>query len=131
MKVKNKDIVAFLNGIGVIKDKRFPVKVTYAINKNIKAVTGAAEAYNNTFDELRNQYMDKDANGNIQYDEDGEPKFLEGKREELLKELEELREIEVDINLNMLTYSDIEKCDSDKYSTLTVRDMEALDIMLK
>lgn len=131
MKVKNKDIVAFLNGIGVIKDKRFPVKVTYAINKNIKAVTGAAEAYNNTFDELRNQYMDKDANGNIQYDEDGEPKFLEGKREEFLKELEELREIEVDINLNMLTYSDIEKCDSDKYSTLTVRDMEALDIMLK
>ena len=67
MKVKNKDIVAFLNGIGGFKDKRFPVKVTYAINKNIKAVTGAAEAYNNTFDELRNQYMDKDAEGNIKY----------------------------------------------------------------
>ena len=93
MKVKNKDIVVFLNGIGALKDKRFPVKVTYAINKNIRAVSGAAEAYNKTFDELR--------------------------------------EIEVDINLNMLTYSDIEKCDSDKYSTLTVRDMEALDIMLK
>ena len=46
MKVKNKDIVAFLNGIGALKDKRFPVKVTYAINKNIRAVSGAAEAYN-------------------------------------------------------------------------------------
>lgn len=75
MKVKNKDIVAFLNGIGGFKDKRFPVKVTYAINKNIKAVTGAAEAYNNTFDELRNQYMDKDAEGNIKYDEEGEPNY--------------------------------------------------------
>lgn len=111
MKVKNKDIVAFLNGIGALKDKRFPVKVTYAINKNIRAVSGAAEAYNKTFDELRGQYMLIDAEG----------KFV----------LDELREIEVDINLNMLTYSDIEKCDSDKYSTLTVRDMEALDIMLK
>ena len=121
MKVKNKDIVTFLNGIGGFKDKRFPVKVTYAINKNIKAVTGAAEAYNNTFDELRNQYMDKDA----------EPKFLEGKRDEFLKELEELREIEVDIDLIMLNYDDLEKCDSDKYGTLTVRDMETLDIMLK
>ena len=36
MKVKNKDIVVFLNGIGALKDKRFPVKVTYAINKNIR-----------------------------------------------------------------------------------------------
>ena len=112
MKVKNKDIVTFLNGIGGFKDKRFPVKVTYAINKNIKAVPGAAEAYKNTFDELRNQYMDKDAEGNIKYDE-------------------ELREIEVDIDLIMLNYDDLEKCDSDKYGTLTVRDMETLDIMLK
>lgn len=131
MKVKNKDIVAFLNGIGGFKDKRFPVKVTYAINKNIKAVAGAAEAYNNTFDELRNQYMDKDAEGNIKYDEEGEPKFLEGKRDEFLKELEELREIEVDIELIMLNYDDLEKCDSDKYSALTVRDMDVLSIMIE
>lgn len=59
MKVKNKDIVTFLNGIGGFKDKRFPVKVTYAINKNIKAVTGTAEAYNNTFDDSVIQYMVK------------------------------------------------------------------------
>ena len=131
MKVKNKDIVAFLNGIGALKDKRFPVKVTYAINKNIRAVSGAAEAYNKTFDELRNQYMLKDAEGKLVLDEHGEPKFHEGKKDEFVKELDELREIEVDINLNVLTYSDIEKCDSDKYSTLTVRDMETLDIMLK
>ena len=131
MKVKNKDIVAFLNGIGTLKDKRFPVKVTYAINKNIRAVSGAAEAYNKTFDELRNRYMLKDAEGKFVLDEHGEPTFLEGKKDEFVKELDELREIEVDVNLNMLTYSDIEKCDSDKYSTLTVRDMEALDIMLK
>ena len=120
MKVKNKDIVVFLNGIGALKDKRFPVKVTYAINKNIRAVSGAAEAY-----------MLKDVEGKLVLDEHGEPKFHEGKKDEFVKELDELREIEVDINLNMLTYSDIEKCDSDKYSTLTVRDMEALDIMLK
>ena len=56
---------------------------------------------------------------------------MKERKDEFVKELDELREIEVDINLNMLTYSDIEKCDSDKYSTLTVRDMEALDIMLK
>ena len=107
------------------------MKVTYAINKNIKAVTGAAEAYNNTFDELRNQYMDKDAEGNIKYDEEGEPKFLEGKRDEFLKELEELREIEVDIELIILNYDDLEKCDSDKYSALTVRDMDVLSIMIE
>lgn len=42
-----------------------------------------------------------------------------------------MREIEVDIDLIMLNYDDLEKCDSDKYGTLTVRDMETLDIMLK
>lgn len=131
MKVKNKEIVAFLNGIGALKDKRFPVKVTYAINKNIRAVSGAAEAYNSTFDELRNQYMLKDAEAKLVLDEHGEPKFLEGKKDAFVKELDELREIEVDVNLIMITYSDIEKCDSDRYSTLSVRDMEALDIMLK
>jgi len=62
MKVKNKDIVVFLNGIGALKDKRFPVKVTYAINKNIRAVSGAAEAYNKTFDELRSLYLTNMAN---------------------------------------------------------------------
>lgn len=114
MKVKNKDIVVFLNGIGALKDKRFPVKVTYAINKNIRAVSGAAEAYNKTFDELRSQYMLKDVEGKLVLDEHGEPKFHEGKKDEFVKELDELREIEVDINLNMLTYSDTEKCDSEQ-----------------
>lgn len=75
--------------------------------------------------------MDKDAEGNIKYDEEGEPKFLEGKRDEFLKELEELREIEVDIELIMLNYDDLEKCDSDKYSALTVRDMDVLSIMIE
>ena len=132
MKVKNKDIVAFLNGIRGLKDKRFPVKVTYAINKNIRAVSGAAEAYNSTFDELRSQYMLKDAEGKFVLDEHGEPKFQEGKKGEFLKELLELQEIVTDVEVTTITCSDLEVCDSaDKFSTLSVRDMEALDIMLE
>lgn len=43
----------------------------------------------------------------------------------------DLREIEVDIELIMLNYDDLEKCDSDKYSALTVRDMDVLSIMIE
>ena len=132
MKVKNKDIVAFLNGIATLKDKKLPVKVTYAINKNIRAVSGAAEAYNATFDELRNRYMRKDSEGKPEPDENGEPKFLEGRKEEFLKELLELQEIVTDVEVTTITCSDLEVCDSaDKFSSLSVRDMEALDIMLE
>ena len=42
-----------------------------------------------------------------------------------------MREIEVDIELIMLNYDDLEKCDSDKYSALTVRDMDVLSIMIE
>ena len=45
MKMKNSEIVAFLNICANLKQKHLPVRLAYAIKKNMSAVQEAAAAY--------------------------------------------------------------------------------------
>ena len=38
MKLKNKDVLNFVNGCASLREKRLPVKLGYAIKKNLAAV---------------------------------------------------------------------------------------------
>ena len=52
MKLKNKDILNFVNGCASLREKRLPVKLGYAIKKNLAAVSDAANAYDAEHQEL-------------------------------------------------------------------------------
>lgn len=59
MKLKNKDILNFVNGCASLREKRLPVKLGYAIKKNLAAVSDAANAYDAERQELLEKYAAK------------------------------------------------------------------------
>ena len=63
MKLRNSQIISFLNTYAAIKTKKLPVKLGYAIKKNVSAVTAASEAYSAERNELLEHYAQKGENG--------------------------------------------------------------------
>jgi hypothetical protein len=45
MKLRNSQILSFLNTYAEMKTKKLPVKLGYAVKKNVSAVRSASEAY--------------------------------------------------------------------------------------
>ena len=45
MKIKNSQIVNFINGIMNLKEKKLPIKLGYAISRNIKIMEPIATSY--------------------------------------------------------------------------------------
>lgn len=63
MKMKNSEIVAFLNTCAGLREKHLPVRLAYAIKKNMVAVQEAATAYMEEREELIARYAKKDKKG--------------------------------------------------------------------
>lgn len=129
MKLKNSEIVQFMNGVAQLKSKKLPVKVAYAVKKNICSMEAAALVYNETFEEIRDRCVKKDKNGNPQT-KDGRFCFVKEKEEEFVTAVQELRDIETEIEVFTVSLEELEKCDDPRYDPLSVDDIETLYFML-
>ena len=107
MLIKNSQLVNFLNGVGDMQAKKLPVKVAHAIALNLKNMEAAAITYEEERKRLANIYPS-------------------GGGEE---ELQELLSIATEIPVQLIKFSDLEKCDSDKFDALSVQDMMLLDFI--
>ena len=129
MKMKNKQILAIYNNIRPIKQKQLPVKIGFAINKNLAAMDDAAKAYEEERMKILNRYGEKDENG-LKKSEDGKEYLLKDKK--AYKEaMDELWEIETDIQIHTVTMNEVKKCDSEKFDALTPFELEILDFMIE
>lgn len=96
-----------------ISGDRLPVKISYAISKNMNLLKDDAVFYEEERVKLSEEYVQRDKNNNpIPSDNGNGYKIMEGKNEEFNKKLTELSntEVEIDpfkINLNVLLDSDI------------------------
>ncbi|WP_434310164.1 hypothetical protein [Hominifimenecus sp. rT4P-3] len=107
MLIKNSQLVNFLNGVGGMQEKKLPIKVAHAIALNLKNMEAAAIAYEEERKKLASSYQPGDGD----------------------EELQELLSIETEIPVQTIKFSDLEKCDSDKFDALSVQDMVLLDFM--
>ncbi len=112
MKIKNFELINMINGLNkfVGKDMPLPVRVSYAINRNIKKLVDEYK----TYDEERTKIMDG-------YEE----KTKEEKREADEK-LAQLLNIKTEVDIHNITTDDIFSC-----NMLSVNDIEALGFMTK
>lgn len=128
MKMKNSEIVAFLNTCAGLREKRLPVRLAYAIKKNMAAVQEAATAYMEEREELIARYAKKDENG--KYLEKDNCYIMDDKAG-FEKDMEELLEIETDVEIHNVFLEAVEKCDEDpKYDALTMTELDVIDFML-
>lgn len=128
MKLKNRDIVNFVNGCAALRAKKLPIKIGYAINRNIIILSEAAEAYNVAREKIIEEHTEKDSEGKPVV-KDNSYVFKDTQR--FNKDLEELLGIDTEVNLHTISEKDIEKCDDSRYDALTLADLDTLCVMIK
>ncbi|WP_415330903.1 hypothetical protein [Clostridium perfringens] len=99
VKMTNKEILEKVNVLGELTARKLPVKVSYAIGKNISKVERELKHYNKERQKLIEEYCLKEDDGTLKITEgnyDIDPKRLE----DFNKEINELQEIEVEIDIH-------------------------------
>ena len=101
-------IIAFRNNGNFFAGTSLPLKGAYKINKIKKAVEKESEFYQEKFQEIVDQYAQKDENGEVVFSEDGNQIMIkDGLVEECNKALTDLQELEVEIDNCGLTLDDL------------------------
>ena len=101
MKLTNRKIVNDANLLGNLTHKQLPIKVSYAIAKNISKIEKELERQ-----KLIDKYCLKDEEGNL-IDENNQFKIADGNLESWNKDMNELLDIEIDINIHKFSKDDL------------------------
>lgn len=128
MIVKNVDVVNIMTRYSSIKNKKIPVKVAFALSRNISILNPIADDYEKERYKLLEKYGEKD--------EDGKPKIVNGQyilndREGFNADMNELLNMENEVNFYKISVEDLEKCDEDRFDTLTPDELEGLYTMIE
>lgn len=128
MKITNRQIVNIYNNIGAIRNKNLPIKLGFAINRNMKAMETIAEAYSAEQKKILDRYCEKDEFGQFRTEGD---EFVLSDRKAYAKEIGELLAIESEVQVHRVLMEEIEKCDSGKYDALTPNELDLLEFMIE
>ena len=104
MKVKNREMVQFLNNAGIILAKKIPRKLYSVISQNIVAFDAMAKVYN---------------------------KQLEDVNKENIEEVNELLDMESEVVLQTISEDVLNLMDQDKYDALTGIEYNSLEFLIK
>lgn len=126
MKIKNSQVVTFLNGVADIQSKMLPTKVGYAIARNIALLESVAKAYEEERTKIIDKYAKKGDDGRYivvgnTYDIQDMSGFG--------ADMDELLGIENEVSIHTVPISELEKCDLEQFDALTIKDLKLLDFM--
>ena len=99
VKMTNKEILEKVNVLGEISLRKLPVKVSYGIGKNISKVERELKHYNKERQKLIEEYCLKEDDGTLKIT-DGNYDIDPERLEYFNKEINELQEIEVEMNIH-------------------------------
>lgn len=123
MKLSNQKIIDIINGIGNILNMSLPVKASYAISKNMVKLEKEAEIYNKEREKLLSKYGAKNEDGTLKVNETGNVDIENV--EDWNKDIKELLEIEVDIDIHKFSIDEIINCN------MTAREVALIDFMIE
>ena len=131
MKITNKQVRDFVLGVGNngLAKKRLPVKIGYAISRNLNNMDGILNSYEDARQKLIDQYAEKNEDGTLKI-KDNVVVIAPENSKAFSEAIDELLAIENEINIHTINFDEVEKCDTDKYDSLTTADLLTLDIMI-
>lgn len=112
MKLSNERIVNDANVLGVISQKNLPIKVSYAIAKNISKIEAEIKVYNKERQKLIEKYSVKDEEGKPLI-EDNSVKIAQENVEDWNRDIKELLAIENEVDIHKFHIDELinSKCD--------------------
>lgn len=132
MKLKNIDIINYMNFLTSMSEKKLPQKITYAIVRNLKIIKEEYDLYFESLNKMIKSYADnilKDKDGNVQMYQSGLPKVDKTVEEEYLKDANDLLSIEVEIDMFKIPEVTF-NYENEKYDVLSVKELMCLiDLM--
>lgn len=126
--MKNIDLNTLHGKIQGLKEKKLPIRMALILNRNAKIINSAFEDVEEQRMNALRKYAEKDENGEIIVDESGNAKIKN--TEDLIAELDELYSTELDLQFEKISEADLEKCEDEKYDSLTVEEIDILSFMI-
>lgn len=107
LNLSNERIVNTINVLGELNNAKLPVKVAYAITKNINKINTELKAYNEEKAKLIDKYAEKDKEGKLKADEYGNVTLKEDYIQDWNRDIAELLSIENEIDIHMINLDDL------------------------
>ena len=107
MKLSNEKILNTINVLGNLNNTQLPIKLAYAISKNINKIDIELKTYNDEKVKLINKYAEKDKEGKVISDEHGHIIIEEKHKEDWDNDISELLSIENEIDIHKIQLDDL------------------------
>ncbi len=127
MRLTNRKIVNDSSFLGNLTQKQLPVKVSYAIAKNITKIEKELDIYNKERQKLLDKYCIKDDEGKNLIDENNQLKIADEHLEDWNKDINELLDIEIDIDIHKFKENDLLNSNCE----LTAAEIMLIDYMIE
>lgn len=127
MKLTNRQIVNDANFLGTLTNKQLPIKVSYAIAKNVSKIEKELEIYSKEKQKLVDKYCIKDENGNNKIDENNQLKIADENLDDWNKSINELLDIEIEIDIHKFNINDLLNSNLD----MTPSELMLIDYMIE
>ena len=126
LNLSNERIVNTINVLGELNNAKLPVKVAYAITKNINKINTELKAYNEEKAKLIDKYAEKDEEGKLKVDENGIIPLKEEHIEDYNRDIKELLSIENEIDIDMINLDDL----LNSNYNISPADLSVIDFMI-
>ena len=113
-----------------ITTKKLPIKMSFAIQKNAKRIKEIVDFATERQNDIIERCAERDDKGNYIPSEDGKGIRI-AEAETFMKEMNELMEIDMDVELVKISMADVERCDDERYDSLTPNDLDAIEDMIE
>ena len=126
LNLSNERIVNTINVLGKLNNAQLPIKVAYAISKNVNKIESELKVYNTEKDKLVNKYGEKDKEGKLKVDENGNIPLKEEHIEDWNRDIKELLSIENEIDIYMINLDDL----LNSNYNISPAELSAIDFMI-
>lgn len=102
IKLSNEKLLNTTGALQYLNNTKLPVKLAYAIRKNIQKINNEIKFYEEERQKLINLYGEKDKEGNLKVDKNNNIPIKKEFLEEWNREISELLSIENEIDIHMI-----------------------------
>lgn len=127
LNLSNERIVNTIDVLGELNNAKLPVKIAYAITKNINKINIELKAYNKEKIKLIDKYGEKDKEGKLKVDKKGNIPLKKEHIEDYNRDIAELLSIENEIDIHMINLDDL----LNSNCNISPSGLVAIDFMIK
>lgn len=129
MKMTLNEVLVNYRNLISLAGKKLPVRLSYAVSKNLRLLEKEAELIEKSRTELAEQHAEKDEEGKPAT-KDGNYVFGENK-EKFLEEYNEYLETEIELDPHRIPTEEIEKTEDSRYDVLSPAELMGLTFMIE